>query len=152
VSYALDELPARNPGRFQGRSAAPTRTRARYATAVGTWHGPGPGRPIAAPLERCTELLGVDLATVREAAANVEPYLRAGGTEIWSLMQLERQLRHGGVWSAAGRLHRPSTDPAAVSPLALFVIIINACAGSKIGEQEARKLTCCLTSKMRYVF
>jgi hypothetical protein len=44
-------------------------------------------------LERCAELLGVDLATVREAAANVEPYLRADGTRVWSLMQLERQLR-----------------------------------------------------------
>jgi hypothetical protein len=31
------------------------------------------GRPIAAPLERCAELLGVDLATIGEAAANVEP-------------------------------------------------------------------------------
>jgi hypothetical protein len=51
------------------------------------------GRPIAAPLPRCAELLGVDLATVREVAANVEPYLRADGTRIWSLMQLERQLR-----------------------------------------------------------
>jgi hypothetical protein len=39
------------------------------------------------------ELLGVDLATICEAAANVEPYLRADGTRIWSLMQLERQLR-----------------------------------------------------------
>jgi hypothetical protein len=51
------------------------------------------GRPIAAPLERCAELLGVDLATVRELAAKVEPYVRADGTRIWSLMQLERQLR-----------------------------------------------------------
>jgi hypothetical protein len=39
------------------------------------------------------ELLGVDLATVRKLAAKVEPYLRADGTRIWSLMQLERQLR-----------------------------------------------------------
>jgi len=54
---------------------------------------PGPGRPIAAPLERYSELLGVDLATVRELAAKVEPYLRADGTRIWRLMQLERQLR-----------------------------------------------------------
>ena len=46
------------------------------------------GRPIAAPLELCAELLGVDLATIREAAANVEPYLRTDGTRIWSLMQL----------------------------------------------------------------
>jgi hypothetical protein len=60
---------------------------------VGTWHDPDLGRPIAAPLERCAELLDVDLATVCELAATVEPYLRADGTRIWSLMQLERQLR-----------------------------------------------------------
>jgi hypothetical protein len=60
---------------------------------VGTWHDPDLGWPIAAPLERCAELLGVDLATICAAAANVEPYLRAAGTGIWSLMQLERQLR-----------------------------------------------------------
>jgi hypothetical protein len=60
---------------------------------VGTWHGPDLVLPIAAPLERCAELLGVDLATVREAAAKVEPYVRADGTRIWSLMRLERQLR-----------------------------------------------------------
>ncbi|HEY6589526.1 MAG TPA: hypothetical protein VI751_00620 [Actinomycetota bacterium] len=51
------------------------------------------GRPIAAPLEQCAELLAVDLTTVRELAAKVEPYIRADGTRIWSLMQLERQLR-----------------------------------------------------------
>jgi hypothetical protein len=60
---------------------------------VGTWHDLDLGRPIAAPLERCAELLGVDLATICTAAANIEPYLRADGTRIWSLMQLERQLR-----------------------------------------------------------
>jgi hypothetical protein len=60
---------------------------------VGTWHDLDSGRPIAAPLERCAELLDVDLATVRKLAAKVEPYLRADGTRIWSLMQLERQLR-----------------------------------------------------------
>ena len=60
---------------------------------MGTWHDPDLGRPIAAPLERCAELLGVDLATIHQAAANVEPYLRADGTRIWSLTQLERQLR-----------------------------------------------------------
>jgi len=54
---------------------------------------PDLGRPIAAPLVQCAELLGVDLATVREVAVNVEPYVRADGTRIWSLMQLERQLR-----------------------------------------------------------
>src|SRR5215218_10220387 len=60
---------------------------------VGTWHDPELGRPIAAPLERCAELLGVDLATVCELAAGVEPYIRADGTKVWSLMLLERQLR-----------------------------------------------------------
>jgi hypothetical protein len=60
---------------------------------VGTWHDPDLGRPIAAPLERCAELLGIDLATARKAAANLEPSIRADGTRIWSLMQLERQLR-----------------------------------------------------------
>jgi hypothetical protein len=61
--------------------------------AVGTWYDPELGRPIAAPLERCAELLGVDLATVRKLAADVEPYLRADGTKVWSLMQLERRMR-----------------------------------------------------------
>jgi hypothetical protein len=61
--------------------------------SVGTWHDPDVRRPIAPPLERCAELLGIDLATIRAAAANVEPYLRTDGTRIWSLMQLERQLR-----------------------------------------------------------
>ena len=51
-----------------------------------TWAGRSP-----APLDQCAELL--DVATIRELAANVEPYLRADGTKIWSLMQLERQLR-----------------------------------------------------------
>jgi hypothetical protein len=60
---------------------------------VGTWHDPELGRPIAAPLEQCAELLGVELATVRELAATVEPYVRADGELIWSLMLLERQLR-----------------------------------------------------------
>src|SRR6266511_3452192 len=65
----------------------------RYHAAVGTWHDPDLGRPIAAPLERCAELLGVDLATVRELAADVEPYIRSDGIQVWSLRQLERQLR-----------------------------------------------------------
>jgi hypothetical protein len=69
------------------------------------------GWPIAAPLERCAELLSIDLATIREAAANVEPYLRADGTKIWSLMQLERQLRPEVYQAAARRLPRPPTDP-----------------------------------------
>ncbi len=60
-----------------------------------TWerHDPDLSRPLAAPLERCAELLGTDLATIRLVAANVEPYIRADGAKVWSLMQLERQLR-----------------------------------------------------------
>ncbi len=37
---------------------------------------PDLSRPIAAPLDRCAELLGTDLGAVREAATNVEPYVR----------------------------------------------------------------------------
>ena len=51
---------------------------------MGTWHDPDLGRPIAAPLERCAELLGVDLATVCELAAKVEPYVRVDGTTVAS--------------------------------------------------------------------
>jgi hypothetical protein len=50
-------------------------------------------RPVAAPLERCAEILGVDLATVRQVAARIEPYVRVDGTRVWSLMQLERHLQ-----------------------------------------------------------
>jgi hypothetical protein len=77
---------------------------------VGTWHDPELGRPIAAPLERCTELLGVDLATVRELAAKVEPYIRSDGVEVWSLMLLERQLRPEAFgWRRGGYLDRRRT-------------------------------------------
>jgi hypothetical protein len=59
------------------------------------WEAQDPtlSRPIAAPLERCAELLGLDLAAIQQAATHVEPYLRIDGTKVWSLMQLERQLR-----------------------------------------------------------
>jgi hypothetical protein len=50
------------------------------------------GRPIAASLDRCAQLLGVDLAAVCKAATSVEPYIRAAGTKVWSLMHLERRL------------------------------------------------------------
>jgi hypothetical protein len=81
---------------------------------VGTWHDADLGRPIAAPLERCAELLGVDLATIREAAAKVEPHVRSDGTMIWSLMQLERQLRPEAYGRRRGgyldRRRTPATD------------------------------------------
>jgi hypothetical protein len=100
------------------RSAAPSRwvdrrhrTCVRYAGPVGTWHDLDVGREIEAPLQRCAELLGVDLATIRELAANVEPYLRADGTRIWSLMQLERPAPARGLPPTPGRLPRPPIDP-----------------------------------------
>jgi hypothetical protein len=80
-----------------------------------TWEAQDPTheRPIAAPLGRCAELLGVDLDTVREAASGVEPYVRVDGTKVWSLMQLERQLRPQafsrvrGGYIARRRVHTP---------------------------------------------
>ena len=81
---------------------------------MGTWHDLNLGRPIAAPLEQCAELLGVDLATVRELATKVEPYIRADGASIWSLMQLERQLRPEAYGRRRGgyldRRRIPATD------------------------------------------
>ncbi len=82
-----------------------------------TWERDDPDRtrPLAATLERCAELLGVDLATVREVAANVEPYVRVDGTKVWSLMQLERQLRPEAFGRRRGgyidRRRTPTTDP-----------------------------------------
>ena len=88
----------------------PSRTLVRYAARVGTWHDPALGRPIAAPLQQCAELLGVDLATIRELAATIEPYRRADGTRIWSLMQLERQLRPEVYGQRRGYLDRRRTS------------------------------------------
>jgi hypothetical protein len=86
----------------------------RYPTGMRRWDAPDFYRPIAAPLDRCAELLGVNLATVREAAANVEPYIRADGTKVWSLMQLERQLRPGAFGRRRGgyidRRRTPAAD------------------------------------------
>jgi hypothetical protein len=84
---------------------------------VGTWHDPDVGRPIAAPLEQCAELLGVNLATIPELAANIEPYLCADGTRIWSLMQLDASSgpRHtagaAAATSTADRLRPPMPHP-----------------------------------------
>ena len=81
---------------------------------MGTWHDPDLGRPIAAPLERCAELLGVDFATVRELAGKVEPYIRADGARIWRLMQLARQFRPQAYGRRRGgyldRRRTPATD------------------------------------------
>ena len=63
---------------------------------------PHPDPPIAAPLEHCAELLDVDLAVIREAAAHVEPYLRVDGSKVWSLMQLERHLHPDAYGRVSG--------------------------------------------------
>ena len=55
---------------------------------------PGPGPADRGAAAACAELLGIDLATITEAAATIKPYLRADGTRVWSLMQLERQRDH----------------------------------------------------------
>ena len=59
-------------------------------------------------------LLGLELPTVRELASKVEPYLRVDGTKVWSLMQLERQLRpsaYGRVRGGYVARRRPAPGP-----------------------------------------
>jgi hypothetical protein len=68
--------PQRSRSHSAARAAPPTADGTSLSSStysVETWHDPDLGRPIAAPLERCAEL-GVDLASIREATANVEPY------------------------------------------------------------------------------
>jgi hypothetical protein len=84
-------------------------------------------RPIAALLERCAQLLGADLATVGKLAANIEPYLRADGTRIWSLMQPDRQLRPAATAGAAAATstadrHRPPMQHQSGRPLAASMV------------------------------
>ena len=86
---------------------------------MGTWEADAPAysRPIAAPLEKCAELLGVDLTAIQRAASDVEPYIRVDGTKVWSLMQLERlerRLRPEAYGRVRGgyisRRRRPARD------------------------------------------
>ena len=44
-----------------------------YARTMSAWDASDPtfGRPLAAPLEQCARLLGVDLATLRTVAADI---------------------------------------------------------------------------------
>jgi hypothetical protein len=82
-----------------------------------TWeaHDPALTRPVAVSLERCAELLRVELSAVRQAAAHVEPYIRVDGTKVWSLRQLERRLRPNACGRVRGgyitrrRLRDPGT-------------------------------------------
>jgi hypothetical protein len=93
-------------------------------TAVVRWHGPSAGQRVTSDssdtigqhwltLLRREAFRSVDLATVRELAANVEPYLRADGTRIWSLMQLERQLRPQAYGTRRGGYRDRRRNPAA---------------------------------------
>jgi hypothetical protein len=50
-------------------------------------HDPTLSRPIAASLERCAELLGIDLDAIQEAAAHLDPYLRVDGTKVCLMQQ-----------------------------------------------------------------
>ena len=90
---------------------------------MGTWEADDPAysRPIAAPLEKCAELLGVDLTTIQRAASDVEPYIRVDGTKVWSLMQLERRLRPEAYGRVRGgyisRRRRPPVDRKAPTAL-----------------------------------
>jgi hypothetical protein len=87
--------PQRGPQAVSGpcRTTQPSRSTLELAFDRLVRWGPGTTRTWAGRSQRCAELLGVDLATVRELAAKVDPYIRADGIRIWSLMQLERQLR-----------------------------------------------------------
>lgn len=76
-----------------------------------TWerHDPDRYRPVAAPLDQYVELFGVDLAPIHRIAANIEPYIRADTTSVWSLAQLERQLdpdAFGPRWNGGYLTHR----------------------------------------------
>src|SRR6266536_3488074 len=69
------------------------------------------------PLDRCAELLGVDLSLVCKATSNVEPYVRADGIRVGSRMQLERTLRHEAYGSSpARRLSHPCAAASADRP------------------------------------
>jgi hypothetical protein len=63
-------------------------------TAVPTW-GPNDldfGRPIAAPLRQCADLLGVDVPTIRGLAANAAAPARAYGTRRGGYIDHRRSL------------------------------------------------------------
>jgi hypothetical protein len=83
-----------------------------------TWERDDPdlGWPIAAPLDRCAEPLGVDLAAVDKAAANVEPYVRADGTKVWSLSSLSTSFAPRRSAPAVLAATSPAVAPAPLTP------------------------------------
>ena len=81
-----------------------SRTCVRYPGRVGTWHDPDLGRPIAAPLQRCAELLGVDRGGVLRTS-NFRTKVRLPAVRAAGLEPLRpHDLRHTAValWIAAG--------------------------------------------------
>jgi len=77
--------------------------------------GPGLLSADRRAAEGCAELPGVDLATIRRAAADVEPYVRVDVTQVWFVMRMERRLwpeaygrgpAHRLRWAGAERLPR----------------------------------------------
>jgi hypothetical protein len=106
------------PGMLAASSHCCPNTCSSRLSSIQAWeaHDPTLTRPIAAPLERCAELLGVDLDAIQEAAAFVEPYVRVDGTRVWSLMQLERQLRPDAYGRVRGG-YITRRRPAATGPL-----------------------------------
>jgi hypothetical protein len=82
--------------------------------AMPAWdaHHPTLMRPIAAPLEQCAELLGVDLAAIPGGGRPRRALCRVDGTKVWSLMPLERHPRpdaYGRVRGGYIARRRPRT-------------------------------------------
>jgi hypothetical protein len=67
--------------------------------------------PIAAPLPRVAELLGVDLAEVTEAAERVTPYITADGRRLWSVKLIERAIDPDARPWLGRRLGAPPKTP-----------------------------------------
>ena len=68
--------------------------------------------PIAAPLVRVAELLGVDLAEVTEAAERVAPYITADGRRLWSVKLIERAIDpNAPAWLRRRVRRTPKTPP-----------------------------------------
>jgi hypothetical protein len=91
---------------------------------------PRPGPADRGTTRQCAELLGVDLATVQELAANVEPYLRVDGTKVWSSCSLSASSgprRTAGAEAGTSTadeprppMHKPSRAPAGRTTLLNF--------------------------------
>jgi hypothetical protein len=60
------------------------------------------GTPVAAPLAKCAQLLGVTLDELKLIAEQVEPYQHAEGYPVWSVYQLDRHLHPENYGRATG--------------------------------------------------